>query len=114
MKNEVQIDQVIARYMHDKSGDEIEKAVIHALFHAGTTTKGRPWYTPCGALVKALGWAARTANDMDIAQGALMAALAYGILDIFGFKGTLDLVVKIVKKGGKTDADTGSQNGSVS
>jgi hypothetical protein len=83
----------ILGFIGNKSPDEIERAIVKALTDAGRTTHGREWYTPTAIGVHSLAWAARTANGLGQAQIAGICALLYGMLDIFGFSGSVRLAI---------------------
>jgi hypothetical protein len=80
-------------FIGKKSPDEIERAIVKALTDAGRTTHGREWYTPTAIGVHSLAWAARAANGLGQAQIAGVCALLYGMLDIFGFSGSVRLAM---------------------
>jgi hypothetical protein len=83
----------ILGFFNNKSPDEIERAIVKALTDAGRTTHGREWYTPTAIGVHSLAWAARAANGLGQAQIAGVCALLYGMLDIFGFSGSVRLAM---------------------
>jgi hypothetical protein len=80
-------------FIGNKTPDEIERAIVKALTDAGRTTHGREWYTPTAIGVHSLAWAARAANGLGQAQIAGVCALLYGMLDIFGFSGSVRLAM---------------------
>ena len=83
----------IQDFIGKKTPDEIERAIVKALTDAGRTTHGREWYTPTAIGVHSLAWAARAANGLGQAQIAGVCALLYGMLDIFGFSGSVRLAM---------------------
>jgi hypothetical protein len=103
-------------FIGKKTPDEIERAIVKALTDAGRTTHGREWYTPTAIGVHSLAWAARAANRLGQAQIAGVCALLYGMLDIFGFSGSVRLAMsarnQMLRKMPRTDPNgsKGEQN----
>jgi membrane protease subunit (stomatin/prohibitin family) len=104
----------LSNFIGKKTPDEIERAIVKALTDAGRTTHGREWYTPTAIGVHSLAWAARAANGLGQAQIAGICALLYGMLDIFGFSGSVRLAMsarnqmqqKMAQPQPKKNADT--------
>jgi hypothetical protein len=98
----------------NKTPDEIEKAIVAALVKAGQTTCRRDWWTPTGIAVHGFKWSAQAANAVGQPQVAGVFALLYGLVDIFGFSGTVKLAFEarasMQKKEAPSNAKDRAQN----